>query len=339
MLLIVPYISEVLLSRMNAIESQDLTKHYGKILAVDHISLNVRQGSVFGLLGPNGAGKTTTIRILTGLAKPDHGVATIMGYDIVTDIMQVKKKIGVVPETSNIYEEMTAEQNLVFAAELYGVPRNERKVRARELLETFGLAERGHDSVVGFSRGMKRRLTIACGIVHKPEILFLDEPTTGLDVQSALVLRGLVRKLNGEGTTVLLTTHYLEEADQLCDTIAMINKGKIVALGCPEDLKASVTGSKVVELSFSESVKETELISVQGVIEVHRLGDKLRITVGDEVDIVGELSEYARSKGLRITTISTLKPSLEDAFLKITGLNPEEAKKDKEPPRPRRNGG
>jgi len=323
----------------SAVSVVELTKRYGSFAALKGISFDLHQGSVFGLLGPNGAGKTTTIKILTGLTKPSSGSAIILGHDIARDAIQAKKRIGVVPESSNIYEEMTAEQNLVFAAELYGVSRQERGRRAWELLETFGLAERGRDLVAGFSRGMKRRLTIACGIVHEPDVLFLDEPTTGLDVQSALVLREQVRKLNREGTTVLLTTHYLEEADQLCDIVAMINKGKIVALDSPEQLKASVIGSNIVDVSFSEPVDEDELRKSCGLIEIHRLGDKLRLTVGSDVDIVGELSDYARARGLRIVTINTLKPSLEDAFLRITGLNPEEAGRDKEPVRPRRQDG
>ena len=323
----------------SAISVVGLTKHYGVFTALNGIDFDVPRGSVFGLLGPNGAGKTTTIKILTGLTKPSSGSAFILGHDIVRDTIQAKKRIGVVPESSNIYEEMTAEQNLVFAAELYGVAGQDRRRRTWELLETFGLAERGRDTVAGFSRGMRRRLTIACGIIHRPEILFLDEPTTGLDVQSALVLRELVRKLNKEGTTVLLTTHYLEEADQLCDTVAMINKGKIVALDSPEKLKASVIGSNIVDVSFSEHVEEEELCKVGGVIEIHRLGDKIRLTVGSDVDVVEELTDYARTRGLRITTINTLKPSLEDAFLRITGLNPKEAGRDKEPVKMRRQDG
>jgi ABC-2 type transport system ATP-binding protein len=317
----------------------DLTKHYGELTALNGVTFNVPKGSIFGLLGPNGAGKTTTIKILTGLTRPTSGSANILGNDIVRDTIQAKKRIGVVPESSNIYEEMTAEQNLIFAAEMYGVARQERSRRTWELLEIFGLAERGGDMVAGFSRGMKRRLTIACGIVHRPEVLFLDEPTTGLDIQSALVLREQVRKLNAEGTTVLLTTHYLEEADQLCDTVAMINKGRIVALDSPERLKAGVIGSNIVDVSFSESVDEDELCRRCGLIEVHRLGDKLRLTVGGEVDVVGELIDYSRARGVRITSINTLKPSLEDAFLRITGLNPEEAGRDKEPVRMRRQDG
>jgi ABC-2 type transport system ATP-binding protein len=322
-----------------AIIVADLHKKYGSLTALDGVSLEVADGSIFGLLGPNGAGKTTTIRIMTGLTKPESGSASILGYDIVKETIKAKKRVGVVPETSNIYEEMTAIQNLIFAAELYGVPSKERRTRGMKLLEDFGLAERSDDLVIGFSRGMKRRLTIACGIVHNPSVVFLDEPTTGLDVQSAIILREQVRRLNREGTTVLLTTHYLEEADQLCDMIAMINRGRIIALDTPEHLKASITGSKIVEVSFSGTVKEDELSAINGVIEVHRLGDKLRLTFRDEVDVVGLLTDYSRSRGLIISTINTLKPSLEDAFLKITGLNPEETRRDKEPSKQRRNDG
>ncbi len=314
-----------------AIEVRSLTKRYGLVLALDSIDFQVGRGQIFGLLGPNGAGKTTTIKILTGLTKPNAGSATVLGHDVATDTIQVKKRIGVVPEASNIYEEMTAEQNLIFASELYGVPSIKRKKRAHELIDLFGLANRANDVVIGFSRGMKRRLTIACALTHHPEVLFLDEPTTGLDVQSALLLRELVRKLNKDGTTILLTTHYLEEADQLCDVIAMISKGKIVALDCPENLKASVTGLKTVELSFNESVKEKELCKVNGVIEAFKFGDKMRLTVEEDADVIGELADYAKSKGLKITMIHTLKPSLEDAFLKITGMNLEEITKDEEP--------
>jgi ABC-2 type transport system ATP-binding protein len=182
---------------------------------------------------------------------------------------------------------------------------------------------------------MKRRLTIACGLIHHPELLFLDEPTTGLDVQSAHQLRNQVRRLNKQGVTVLLTTHYLEEADQLCDTIAMINRGRIVALDSPENLKASVTGDRVVEVSFSAPCAEKELEALPGVVEVHRLGDKYRLSFAGEGDSVSDLVEYARNRGLRIATINTLKPSLEDAFLKITGTAPDEVYREKEQPRQR----
>ena len=321
------------------ISAEGLVKRYGDLTALDGVSFSVPRGCVFGLLGPNGAGKSTTIRILTGLTRPTSGRAVVLGHDVEAETTEAKARIGVVPEASNVYEEMTALDNLVFAGELYGVPRVERRSRAMELLELFNLSDRARDVVVGFSRGMKRRLTIACALVHRPELLFLDEPTTGLDIQSARILREQVRELNRGGVTVLLTTHYLEEADQLCDSIAMITRGRVVALDSPERLKARVTGSRIVEVSFSGGVEEADLGGLPGVTEVHRLGDKLRLTVGDESDIVGKLADYARGRDVTIATINTLKPSLEDAFLKITGLNPEEAKRDKEPQRQRRNDG
>lgn len=317
----------------DAIRVEGLTKYYNGLLALDRISFDVRQGSVFGLLGPNGAGKTTTIRILTGLTRPSGGMATVMGYDVTREAVKAKQMVGVVPETSNIYEEMTALENLVFAAELYGVPRSERKTRARGLLEAFGLLDRAGSSVAELSRGMRRRLTIACALIHRPELLFLDEPTTGLDVQSARQLRDHVSELRDEGVTVLLTTHYIEEADQLCDTVAMIDQGRIAALDSPENLKAFVTGTRVVEVSFTDHPPEGKLEGIEGVTEVHRLGERYRLTVRGESDIVGDLVDYARSKGLRVVTFNTLKTSLEDAFIRITGLTPEEVRKEKDQPR------
>jgi ABC-2 type transport system ATP-binding protein len=256
-----------------------------------------------------------------------------MGYDVTSEAVKAKQMVGVVPETSNVYEEMTALENLVFAAELYGVPRAERKIRARELLEAFGLLDRAGSRVADFSRGMRRRLTIACALIHRPELLFLDEPTTGLDVQSARQLRDRVSELRDEGVTVLLTTHYIEEADQLCDVVAMINQGRIAALDSPENLKAFVTGTRVVEVSFSGHPVEGDLEGIQGVIEVHRLGERYRLIVSGEADIVGGLLDYARNRGLRVVTLNTLKTSLEDAFIRITGLAPEEVRKEKDQPR------
>lgn len=308
----------------DAIEVKNLTKYYNDLLALDHVTFKVKQGSVFGLLGPNGAGKTTTIRILTGLTRPSKGTATIMGFDITREAVKAKQMIGVVPESSNVYEEMTALQNLIFASQLYGVPRSERRTRARELLEVFNLQDRANSRVEELSRGMKRRLTIACALVHHPQILFLDEPTAGLDAQSARQLRAYIGKLKELGVTVLLTTHYIEEADQLCDTVAMINQGQIVALDSPENLKASITGTKIVEVIFSDAIAEKELSEIEGVLEVQRLGDKYKLVVGGVSDIMGALVDYARRRNTRIMTLNTLKPSLEDAFLRITGLIPME---------------
>jgi ABC-2 type transport system ATP-binding protein len=306
----------------DAVVVEGLTKHYDGLQALDQVTFTVDEGTVFGLLGPNGAGKTTTIRILTGLSRPSGGRARVMGFDMAREAVEAKRITGVVPDASNVYEELTAHQNLVFAAQLYGVPRAQWRPRAEELLHTFGLADRAASRVAGFSHGMKRRLTIACALVHGPQLLFLDEPTTGLDVQSARQLRGMVGGLREEGVTVFLTTHYIEEADQLCDRVAMINKGRIVALDTPEALKASVTGSTVVEVAFSGNPDEDELRAIPGVLDAHRLGDRYRLTAGNESDVISAVVDYGRGRGLKITSLTTLKTSLEDAFLRITGSTP-----------------
>ncbi|TFH18607.1 ATP-binding cassette domain-containing protein [Candidatus Bathyarchaeota archaeon] len=310
---------------VKAIIVNNLVKNYGSLNALDRINFQVEEGSVFGLLGPNGAGKTTTIRILTGLTRPTSGSAVVLGYDIINEAVKAKQQIGVVPDTSNIYEELTAYQNLIFAAQLYNVPRGLRKQRAHELLESFGLSERAEDKVAKLSHGLKRRLTIACALVHSPSLLFLDEPTTGLDVQSARQLRSTVKTLGDEGVTVFLTTHYIEEADQLCDKVAMINHGSIAVVDSPEKLKASITGSKVTEVSFTGEPKLEELRELPGVFEVYRLGNRIKLTTGSDEEIIGALVDYGREKGIKILSMNTLKPTLEDAFIRITGSSPKPA--------------
>jgi len=192
----------------NAIEVSDLTKYYGDLLAVDHINFEVRQGEVFGFLGPNGAGKTTTQRMLTTLLEPTEGRILIHGHDLARDAYPAKRQMGLVPEESNVYTELTAWDNLMFTARLYRVPRSERAARARELLEAFGLWEKRDVKVAEFSKGMRRRLSIAMGLIHRPALLFLDEPTPGLDAQSARTIRDLIREMNAQGTTIFLTTHH-----------------------------------------------------------------------------------------------------------------------------------
>jgi ABC-2 type transport system ATP-binding protein len=291
---------------------------------LDHINFEVYTGEFFGLLGPNGAGKTTTIRMLTGQTKPTSGNAVVAAFDITHQPTKAKERVGVVPEVSNLYDEMSAWDNLIFAAQLYGVPKNERDKRAKELLELFGLYERRKDRVGIFSRGMKRRLTIAAALIHKPNILFLDEPTTGLDVQSARMIRNLIKELNENGTTVFLTTHYIEEADQLCQRVAIINQGKIVAVDNPEKLKAAVEAHHIIEISFSPTQELNEkLRNLKQVSSVSRVGDKFRLHVEDASEAIPRLIDFGRENKLKIMSINTLKPSLEDAFVEITGLSPE----------------
>jgi len=309
----------------------NLAKHYGQLAAVDRISFNVEQGEIFGFLGPNGAGKTTTIRMMTGQAKPTSGKAVVANHDIVQEATEAKRHFGVVPEVSNVYEEMTAWDNLIFAAQLYDVPKNERDDRTRELLEMFGLSDRRGDRVGNFSRGMKRRLTIAAALVHKPDILFLDEPTTGLDVQSLRMIRNLIKQLNKNGVTIFLTTHYIEEADQLCQRVAIINQGRIVAIDNPEKLKMSAEKHQIIEISFSQNGNlQAKLRDLCHVNDVSKIGDRYRLHVEDTSEAVPFLTDFARENNLRIISINTLKPSLEDAFVRITGLSPDIMKSDEQ---------
>ena len=234
----------------NAIEVKNLTKYYDKFLAVDHINFAVKQGEIFGFLGPNGAGKTTTQRMLTTLLTPTEGRILINGHDLSRDSYPAKRQIGLVPEESNVYTELTAWDNLMFTASLYRVPRSERAKRAQELLEVFGLWEKRDMKVENFSKGMRRRLSIAMAIIHKPALLFLDEPTPGLDAQSTRDIQAIIRQLNDEGTTVFLTTHQIEEANQLCGRVAIISHGKIAAIDTPERLKANFRRAQSVEVAF-----------------------------------------------------------------------------------------
>jgi ABC-2 type transport system ATP-binding protein len=245
------------------IQVSDLTKYYGEILAVDHINFEIVKGEVFGFLGPNGAGKTTTIRMLTGLSKPTNGNASILGFNIHSKIINIKKFIGVVPEISNLYDELSGFDNLLFMAQLYGVSRNQRRKRAEELLKTFRLYERKDSLFRTFSRGMKRALTIAAALIHNPEVLFLDEPTVGLDVVAARSLRNLISNLRRQGITIFLTTHYLEEADLLCDRVAIIVKGKILTIDTPENLKDKTKAKSLEEAFMKITGLEPEVLVIE----------------------------------------------------------------------------
>ncbi len=307
------------------IEVTNLTKSYGPILAVDHISFEVAEGEIFGFLGPNGAGKTTTIRMLTGLSKPTAGAAQVLGFNVESDIVEAKKHIGVVPEISNLYDELSALKNLVFMAQLFGVPRNQRKARAEELLKTFGLYERKDHLFGTFSRGMKRALTIAAALIHNPKLLFLDEPTVGLDVVAARSLRNLIGNLRHQGVTIFLTTHYLEEADLLCDHIAILVKGLIVKIDTPKALKAFAEEESVIEVSFKKMTPKIveglsgRLPELKVVAIDHR---KVRIFGGVPTHVLDKVLQYAKDRDTEIDEVNSIKPSLEDAFIKITGLSP-----------------
>jgi ABC-2 type transport system ATP-binding protein len=245
----------------SVIEVDNLTKYYGELKAVDHISFEVEEGKIFGFLGPNGAGKTTTVRMLTGVIIPDEGTARIMEYDIMKEPIKAKEVMGIVPEASNAYVDFSAWSNLMLIGELYGVPKKERELKAEELLQKFGLHERKNEKVKGFSRGMKQRLLICMALVNSPQLLFLDEPTIALDVQSARIIRDLLLELNRDGVTIFLTTHNMEEANLLCDEVAIINHGKIAAIDSPEKLRTKIGRLNAVEVSFT-SPPNLEKLSV-----------------------------------------------------------------------------
>jgi len=311
----------------NAIKVQNLTKYYGRpgagVLAVDHVNFEVHRGEVFGFLGPNGAGKTTTQRMLTTLLEPTEGSIIVHGHDLAHDAYPVKRRMGLVPEESNVYTELTAWDNLMFTAKLYRVPRSERAARARELLETFGLWEKRDVKVQDFSKGMRRRMSIAMAIIHKPVLLFLDEPTPGLDAQSARAIRDLIRQLNAEGTTIFLTTHQIEEANQLCDRVAIINHGQIAAIDTPERLKQAFQRVQSVEVALEPPVGSEPaggfLAALPGVTTSVKMGDKWRLYTQDPSALLPQVMDYARSHELRVVSLNTLGPSLEDVFLEITG--------------------
>ncbi|RLI17362.1 ATP-binding protein [Candidatus Bathyarchaeota archaeon] len=301
----------------HAIEVKDLTKNYGEITAVNHINFEVRKGEIFGFLGPNGAGKTTTIRILTGVIKPDGGSATIMGYNIFKETLKAKQIISVVPEMANAYIDLTAWQNLMFIGELYGVPKKKRQERARHLLKEFGLYERRNHLARGFSKGMKQKLILGMALLTEPQVLFLDEPTTGLDVESARRIRDTIRQRNRDGTTIFLSTHNMEEASQLCDRIAIINHGKIAAIDNPENLRMKSSGLKSVEVSFNKPVSANELSKIPNVTEAKKVGDKIRLYTDEPHSVINSLIDYTRSKGLTVISLNTLAPTLEDVFIKL----------------------
>lgn len=282
-------------------------KGHPPLTAVDGIEFSVQAGEVFGFLGPNGAGKTTTIRMLTGLSHPTSGRATLLGLNLESDLPHIKKRIGVVPETSNLYDELTAFDNLIFSMQLYGVPRRERKERAQALLERFRLGEKRDTHFTKLSRGMKRALTIAAALAHRPPLVFLDEPTTGLDVMSARNLRQMIAGLRSEGVTVFLTTHYLEEAERLCDRIAVIVKGRIVALDTVDGLKAGAREKTVVEMILADPAG---------------IQEKKRFECTDSVEETIQRA-LAETNGRLVLAVNTLRPSLEDVFVKLTGLSAE----------------
>jgi ABC-2 type transport system ATP-binding protein len=315
-----------------AITAEGLAKRFGEVQAVVEVSFEVRQGELFGFLGPNGAGKTTTINMLTGLARPDSGTIRIAGIDCTTNPKAAQHLIGIVPDESNLYPELTGFENLCFCAALYGMQKAEREARARELLDTFDLSKAAGRRFGGYSKGMKRKLTIAAGIIHNPPLLFLDEPTTGIDVASARQIRQLIAGFNRSGTTIFLTTHYIEEAERLCERIAFIVQGRIVRIDTVANLIQPVKEKHVMLLAVSNSDPGThkKLVSEFPTLAFQPIsGSQVRVE-SDRPIHVSPLVRFLEDQGIDVSEARRLRPSLEEIFVRITGIEVDAMKKEKE---------
>ena len=307
---------------VNAIELDRLTKKFGDLVAVDAVSFQVEQGEVFGLLGPNGAGKTTLIRMLTTLTRPTSGDAHVAGFDVRTEADSIRHAIGVIPQALTSDPDLTAEENLIIHAKLYGVAASRRATLAGELLESVDLARFRTALVRTFSGGMRRRLEVARGLVHSPQILFLDEPTTGLDPVSRANVWEMIQKLQQQSKlTVLLTTHYMDEADRLCGRIAIVDHGKLVALDSPSRLKDSVPGIDVVEAEFTNAPEDwtDALRALARAAGVSLREGQTRIASHDGAQTVAALMDLARQRGVSVKRVTVQSTTLDDVFLHYTG--------------------
>lgn len=317
---------------MELIQVNDLRKNYGEFPAVKGVSFSVNEGEIFGFLGPNGAGKTTVINMLTGLARITSGRAEISGYDCAKEIKQIQALIGIVPDESNLYDEYTGYENLCFCAALYGMEKAEREARARLLLKQFGLAEAGKKLFKSYSKGMKRKLTIAAGIIHEPKILFLDEPTTGIDVASARQIRKMLKELNRKGTTIFLTTHYIEEAERLCDRVAFIVDGRIVRSGTIDEYLTDVQHEYIVQFSVQNAPD-----GIAGKVEAKFPGIQAEASNSNQVRVVAAFQpdlipfmQYFSELGVTVYEAKIIKPSLEEVFVRVTGIGLEKMKAERE---------
>ncbi|RZN55495.1 MAG: ABC transporter ATP-binding protein [Candidatus Methanomethylicota archaeon] len=314
------------------IRAENLTKVFNKnIIAVDHINFSVYEGEIFGFLGPNGAGKTTTINMLTTVLKPTEGTASILGFDIVKQANEVRKVIGVVPQEYTADEDLTGYENIMLCADLYGVPRDIARKRALELLELVNLIEFKDKRVETYSGGMRRRLELACGLINRPKILFLDEPTLGLDVQTRAAIWDYIRHLKEEyDMTIFMTTHYLEEADALCNRIAIIDHGKIIANGSPNELKDSL-GGDIITITIKENADVTDIISsIEKVKEVKKENNTYRIKAESGEVTAPIIIEALRQKGYTILRLSVSEPTLNEVYLEYTGRAIRDTEESKE---------
>lgn len=320
------------MQKTNAIEVNNITKKFGAVTAVDSVSFNVSEGEFFGFLGPNGAGKTTLIRMLTTLLKPTSGSAIVACCDVARQPDAVRREIGVVPQAMTSDLDLTGYENMDIYGRFYGIPMKERKERISYLLEMVGLTNRANDLVAAYSGGMRRRLEIARVLVHRPRMLFLDEPTIGLDPQSRHVVWDFLRKLrDGDSITIFLTTHYMEEAEALCERVAIIDSGRIIAIGSPNELKSRIQGNDIITLAIG-NLSENIINAIKGLPFVHKINIEdniVRIYVESGAHNLPALIDAVRSAGGNVTSATIHEQSLEDVFIHYTGktIREEEAKK------------
>jgi ABC-2 type transport system ATP-binding protein len=300
-----------------AVEVEGLSRRFGEFTAVDHVTFRIRGGEVFGFLGPNGAGKTTTIRMLCGILPPSEGTARVLGTDVARHPDRVKQQIGYMSQRFSLYEDLTVRENLEFYAGLYQVPRRERETRIRELIEMAGLTGRERELAGHLSGGVRQRLALGCAIVHRPPILFLDEPTSGVDPASRRRFWDMIYSFAAQGVTVMVTTHYMDEAER-CHTIGLIHQGRLVALGAPDDLKAAHMRGQILEIDCEPAMPAIDvLMSLPVVQEVALYGLLLHATVADAATAAGPILAALSVAGIMVRSLEPVPPTLEDVFISL----------------------
>lgn len=307
---------------MSVVKMEQVTKSFGDITAVDNMSLDIEEGEIFGLLGPNGAGKSTAINMITGLLLFDKGSISVLGSDVKKEKMKTKGYIGIVPQEVAIYEELTTMENVKFFASLYGLRGKELEASAREALEFTGLSENANKFPKTFSGGMKRRLNIACAIAHKPKIIIMDEPTVGIDPQSRNHILQSVKKLNEQGSTIIYTSHYMEEVEEICTRIAIMDHGKVIALGTCKELEDLINDRNIVLVTVMDllsGIKEDDIKQIPGVDAVEIEENIIKISSFREVNNMDKIINYFISNGISIKSLESKMPDLEAVFLAMTG--------------------
>ena len=305
------------------LEVNNLAKNYGTFQAVKGISFNIKEGEIFSLLGPNGAGKTTTISMLSTLYAPTSGDATIAGYSVTKEPMAVRNAIGVVPQDLALYEDLSARENLVFWGQMYGLSGSTLKNRVDEVLGQIGLVDKAKDRIKTYSGGMKRRINIGVGLLHKPKLLFMDEPTVGIDPQSRRAILDTVKDLNKQGMTVLYTTHYMEEAEELSNRVGIIDHGELIAIGTQKELTRQVGETETLVLHIGENEDPEALVAsfkgIKGILEANAINHEISVITHSAADVMSPVVSKANERGIKIHSIDIREPNLEAVFLHLTG--------------------